>query len=59
AENKPLTISWQGNTPRNGSKIINLATKKAVKYTTKDNTTTITLPKGLAGTNGVALMIEL
>ena len=59
AENKPLTISWQGNTPRKGSKIINLATKKAVKYTTKDNTTTITLPKGLAGTNGVALKIEL
>ena len=54
-----MTISWEGNAPKKNSKIINLATKKAVKYVTFEGKTTITLPKGTAGTNGIALKITV
>lgn len=48
----PATITWDGNEPVKGSKMIDVATKKAVKYTIVNGKTTVTLP---AGTNGVAL----
>ena len=54
-----LTISWQGNSPRKGSRIIDLATKKAVRYVTRDGVTTVTLPKGAARSNGIALRFSL
>ncbi len=38
-------ISWQGNSPRQGSKIRNLATGKSLKYSTSaDGVTTLQLP---------------
>ena len=57
-EKAPATISWQGNTPLKGSKVINLATGKAVKYTTNGNTTTIALPTVNGGAKCVALKIQ-
>lgn len=54
-----MTISWEGNAPKKNTKIINLATKKAVKYVTSEGKTSITLPKGTAGTNGIALKITV
>ena len=50
----PATISWEGNLPKRGSRIINLATGKAVKYTVNGNRVTVSLPKG---TNGIALKL--
>jgi len=54
----PATISWQGNLPRRGSRIIDLATGRKVKYTVsaEDKTVTVTLPKGAK--HGIALKIE-
>ena len=51
----PTTVTWEGNTPLKGTKIINLATKKAVKYVSKDNRTTVYLP---TGTDGIALKFK-
>ena len=53
----PATISWKGNVPVKGSKIVNLATKKSLKYKTVDGVTTVTLPKDANGSNGVAFKI--
>ena len=50
----PATVSWEGNLPKRGSRIINLATGKAVKYTVNGNRVTVSLPKG---TNGIALKL--
>ena len=55
----PTTISWQGNTPIKGSSIIDLATKKKVKYSTKDGITTATLPVTSKTTDGVAMRIKI
>lgn len=55
----PMEISWEGNTPKKGSKIINLATRKALKYKVVDGRTIITLPNGVADTNGVAFKITV
>lgn len=53
----PQTISWQGNLPRRGGRIIDLATGRKVKYVlSADNQITVTLPKGAK--HGVALKIE-
>ena len=53
----PATISWKGNVPVKGSKIVNLATRKAVKYKTVDGVTTVTMPKDANGSNGIAMKI--
>jgi len=52
----PQTVSWLGNTPKKGSRIINLATGKSVKYKVVDGETIVTLPKGI---NGLALKITI
>ena len=51
----PTTVTWEGNAPLKGTKMINLATKKAVKYVSKDNRTTVYLP---TGTDGIALKFK-
>ena len=53
----PATISWKGNVPVKGSKIVNLATRKALKYKTVDGVTTVTMPKDANGSNGIAMKI--
>ena len=53
----PTTISWKGNVPRKGSKIVQLSTRKALKYKTVGDVTTVTLPKNANGSNGVAFKI--
>ena len=53
----PATISWQGNLPKKGSRIVNLATGRSVRYTVKGDTVTITLPKEASKTHGIALRI--
>ena len=51
----PATISWQGNLPKKGSRIVNLATGRSIRYTVKGDTVTITLPKEASKTHGIAL----
>ena len=53
----PATISWQGNLPKKGSRIVNLATGRSIRYTVKDDNVTITLPKEASKTLGIALRI--
>lgn len=55
--NFPATISWQGNVPVKGSKIVQLSTGKALKYKTVGDVTTVTMPKDADGSNGVAFKI--
>ncbi len=55
----PTTISWKGNAPRKGGKMVMLANGKKVKYKTVDGTTTVTLPANVEGSNGVALKFEI
>ena len=50
----PTSVTWEGNAPVKGTKMINLATKKAVKYITKEGKTTVLLH---AGTDGIALKV--
>ena len=52
----PASVTWEGNTPLKGSKIINLATGKKVKYVVNDNKTTVFLPNA---TDGIALKIKI
>lgn len=51
----PATVEWTGNAPKKGSKLINLATKKALKWKTVGDKTVVTLPANATGTNGVAI----
>ena len=51
----PAQVEWTGNTPKKGSKLINLATKKPLKYKVVDDKTIVTLPANATGTNGVAI----
>lgn len=51
----PTTISWQGNLPKKGSRIVNLATGRSVRYTVKGDNVTISLPKDANKTHGIAL----
>lgn len=55
----PQNITWEGNIPKKGSKIIDLSTGKSLKYKTTDNKTTITLPVRISQTNGIALKIRV
>ena len=49
----PATVSWKGNAPK--GKMTWIENGKTVKYTTTGDVTTVTLPKGADGKNGVAL----
>lgn len=51
----PASVTWTGNTPKKGAKLINLATKKPLKYKVEGDKTTVTLPANATGTNGVAI----
>jgi alpha-L-fucosidase len=51
----PATIEWTGNAPKKGSKLINLATKKSLKWKTVGDKTTVILPSNAVTTNGVAI----
>ena len=51
----PATISWQGNLPKKGSRIVNLATGRSVRYAVKGDVVTVTLPKDAYKTHGIAL----
>lgn len=52
----PNTISWQGNIPKRGSKIIDLATGRKVRYMVTDgDRVTVTLPK----TAGPAVALKI
>lgn len=51
----PATIEWTGNAPKKGSKLINLATKKSLKWKTVGDKTTVILPANAAETNGIAI----
>ena len=53
----PATISWKGNAPK--GKMTWIENGKAVKYTTTGDVTTVTLPKGADGKNGVALQFDV
>ena len=53
----PATISWKGNVPVKGSKIVQLSTGKKLKYKTEGDVTTVTLPRDANGSNGVAFKI--
>jgi hypothetical protein len=43
--------------PKKGSRIVNLATGRSIRYTVKDDNVTITLPKEASKTLGIALRI--
>jgi len=47
-ETIPATISWEGNIPKKGSKVILLKTGKTVKWKSDGNAVTIVLPKKIA-----------
>lgn len=49
------TISWQGNVPQKGSKMTLLATGQSLKYTVKNGTVTVAMPKNAQGNMPVAL----
>ncbi len=51
----PTTVTWKGNVPV--SKIIDIATGRTVKHSTKGDITTVSLPK-TTGTNGIALKFQ-
>lgn len=51
----PTSVTWTGNIPAKGTKMINIATRKAVKYRTAGNITTVTIPSDSYKSNGVAL----
>lgn len=53
----PTTITWQGNVPRRGSKIVNLSNKQSLRYTTEGDKTTLTLPA--TSGNGLAFKIQI
>lgn len=55
----PATVAWKGNVPKKGSKIMLLGSKKALKYKTSGDVTTVTLPKDADGSNGVAIKIAV
>lgn len=55
-ESQPSQVTWQGNIPRRGSKVRDLATGKAVRWSTDGTTVTVQLPLHPLGT---ALKIEL
>ena len=55
----PATIEWTGNAPKKGSKLINLATKKSLKWKTVGDKTTVILPANAAETNGVAIKFSV
>lgn len=51
----PSTVSWTGNAPKRGTKLVNLATGKALSYKTVGDVTTVSIPSSVNGTNGLAL----
>ena len=53
----PATVSWKGNAPK--GKMTWIENGKTVKYTTTGDVTTVTLPKGADGKNGVALQFTV
>lgn len=55
----PTSVTWTGNVPAKGSKIVNLATGKAVSYTTSGNNVTVKLPSDSKTANGVALKFNV
>lgn len=54
----PTTIQWRGNEPKKGSRIAMLDSNKALKYSSTDGITTVTLPKDNTR-NGIALKIAV
>ena len=56
----PSTITWLGNVPRKGSKILSLGDHKNVKYqVSKNNEVTVTLPTNIKAQNGLALKFNV
>lgn len=55
----PTNIRWKGNIPSKGSKIISLATGKAVKWIQEEDQILITLPTNLIGTSTPALAFAI
>jgi alpha-L-fucosidase len=44
----PKKISWRGNTPEKGSKVVLLQTGRRVRWSAEGDVTTVTVPAGLA-----------
>ena len=57
-ETLPSSISWEGNVPKKGSKMICLKTGKSMKWKANGNTVNIVLPKGLKN-ESLALAFEV
>lgn len=60
-EGKPVvsTVSWEGNIPKKGCRIIDLDGMKSVKYKVSNNQVTIILPlKSMTSTPAIALKFE-
>ena len=57
ADDKPLptTVLWEGNAPKKGSKLTLFHNGKSLKWHTKDNITTVSLPSNMDSTNGIAI----
>ncbi len=55
----PLEVSWKGNIPRKGSRMILLETGKAVKWTTNGNLVKVTLPESLKTSPALAFSFEV
>ena len=50
-----VELTWHGNVPRKGTRIVDLSTGRSVRYTVKGDIVTVTLPKHAASTHGIAL----
>ena len=53
----PAQVTWQGNVPRKGSKIVDVATGRRVKYTVREDCVTVTLDARQRAGHGVAMKI--
>lgn len=55
----PEYVEWSGNEPKKGSKVVDLATKKKLRWTNENGVTRVYLPAGSAKSDGVAMRFEV
>lgn len=55
----PATVTWKGNQPRRGSRIVDLATGRRLNWTCEQGAVTVTLPTGTQAQDGVAFRFEV
>lgn len=54
-KNMPEYVEWEGNEPKKGTKVIDLATKKKLRWNTANGITRVYLPTNAQRTNGIAM----